>query len=240
MTGAITQALRDVSPEFDSVDEREMLRAVARTSLNTTSHRREPTFGEIEVLARRLASAPANSRSDMMDGYRDYAARLQLLGLHDRDVRSKQREILRVLASVAALAVFGSLVVAATAIHLPAIVVVVSAATLARSPVTKGTVRALVGLVTDLATWIIAGIVLADGFGAVVAAVLVAVGGILALAIWTPLVRAMSTLGTWFKVRNRAHLMPAVIEERARVIALVWAAIGDETAGVPATLIEGP
>ena len=53
-----------------------------------------------------------------------------------------------------------------------------------------------------LLTWIIAGVLLADGFGAVVAGVLVAVGGAVALAVWTPLTRLVATLWGYLRARD--------------------------------------
>ena len=73
------------------------------------------------------------------------------------------------------------MVAAAALIHLPALVLVLGATGAVRSTATKGTVRMLVGLFGGLATWIIAGVVLADGAGAWIAGVTVVAEGALAL-----------------------------------------------------------
>ena len=94
-----------------------------------------------------------------------------------------------------------------------------------RSTATKGTVRLLVGLIAGLLTWIIAGAVLADGFGAVVAGALVAIGGAIALAVWTPLTRLVATLWGYLRARDRVGLLPPVLAARAEVVAAVDAAL---------------
>jgi hypothetical protein len=150
--------------------------------------------------------------------------RLQLIGLDDRDVEVARTSRLRLAASIVALVLAGSLVVTATLIHLPAILLVVLATGSVRSTATKGTVRMLVGLVTLLATWAVAGAVLADGAGAFVAGVVVAVGGAAALAVWGPLTTEVAGMWARLRARDRAGLMPPVLEARADVVSAVRAA----------------
>jgi 1-acyl-sn-glycerol-3-phosphate acyltransferase len=223
LTGAIRDALEAVSPEFESVEEREVLRAAARATLHESSRRRPP-FAQVEVLARRMAAAPAAARARVADAYGRYALRLQLIGLDDRDVEVARTSRLRLAASIVALVLAGSLVVTATLIHLPAILLVVLATGSVRSTATKGTVRMLVGLVTLLATWAVAGAVLADGAGAFVAGVVVAVGGAAALAVWGPLTTEVAGMWARLRARDRAGLMPPVLEARADVVSAVRAA----------------
>ena len=103
---------------------------------------------------------------------------------------------------------------------------VVGATGIVRSTATKGTVRLLVGLVAGLLTWIVAGIVLADGVGAVVAGVLVADGGHRA-RVWTPLTRLVASLWGRLRARDRVGLLPPVLAARADVVAAVDAALTD-------------
>ena len=128
---------------------------------------------------------------------------------------------LRLVLSVAAIVTLGSVVLTASLIHLPALVLVVVATGLVRSTATKGTVRMLVGLVAGLATWIIAGILIADGAAAWLAGLTVAAEGALALAVWTPLTRLVARLIGALRARNRAGLLPPVLEERSRMGAAV-------------------
>lgn len=227
LTAEITAALERVSPEFATVEEREVLRAAGRVSLDAQPRRRGASFGEIEVLARRLAASPPAARVGVVDAFRRYATQLQLIGLTDRPLGAASISLGRVVLSVAALVVIGSLVATATLIHLPAVLLVLVATGAVRSTATKGTMRVLVGLAAGLLTWIVAGIVLADGFAAVVAGTLVAVEGAVALAVWTPLTRQVEALWGRLRVRDRIGLLRPVLAERAGVVAAVRAATPD-------------
>ena len=99
---------------------------------------------------------------------------------------------------------------------------------LVRSTATKGTVRILLGLVTLVATWTLAGMWLADGWAAVAAAIAVAVGGLVALIVWPPLVRQAIVLIGRIKVRDRVGLVPPVIEARSTVVAAVRDSLGSD------------
>jgi glycerol-3-phosphate O-acyltransferase / dihydroxyacetone phosphate acyltransferase len=221
LTDAIRAALEDVSPGFATVDEREMLRAAARATLNAEGAHGAVAFGDVEMLARRLAATPAASRAAVVAAYRDYATRLQLIGITDDQLAPAATSRWRVAAAVAIVVAFGSVVVTATLIHLPALLLVVGATGAVRSTATKGTVRMLVGLIAGLATWIVAGMLIADGFGAVLAGAVVALEGAVALAVWTPLARAMAAVRGRLRVRDRVDLVRPVLAARSTLAAAV-------------------
>ena len=79
-TARITESLEGVSPQFASLDEREILRAAAREERHDSTGRHGPSFGDTEVVARRLAAAPRPPATGDR-AYRDFATRLQLLGI---------------------------------------------------------------------------------------------------------------------------------------------------------------
>ena len=226
LTARITEALERVSPQFTSIDEREMLRAAAREERSDAAGRVEVSFGEAEVVARRLAGAEPAARERVIDAYCDFATRLQLLGITARQLRPRRVSIARLVLSAVVLFVAGSLVVAVTAIHLPALLIVVVGTGLVRSTATKGTVRMLLGLVTLVATWTLAGMWLGDGWTAVAAGVAVAVGGMVALVVWPPLIREAIVLIGHLRVRDRIGLVPPVIEARSTVVAAVRESLG--------------
>ena len=228
LTEAITSALESVSPDFESVEQRDVLRGAART-LTSVSASGPATFGEVEVLARRLAATPPERRAGIVSAYRRYASSLYMSGLDEQEMNETRPRLGRIVASAAALALLGSLVLTATLIHLPALGLVVGATALVRSTATKGTVRLLTGLVAGLATWVVAGIVLADGVAAFVAGAAVAVGGALALAVWTPLVRTATALRGRWRARDRAGLLPPVLADRAALVDVAQTAL-DEAA----------
>jgi glycerol-3-phosphate O-acyltransferase/dihydroxyacetone phosphate acyltransferase len=226
LTAAIGEALEAVSPEFASVDEREMLRAAARIERDGASQRRAARFGAVEEVARRLAALADDERRDVIERYRDYATRLTLVGLDDRQVARARIAWWRLALSAAAIVVAGPLLLTATLIYLPAVAVVVVGTSLVSSTSTKGTVRFLLGLVTGVVTLVVSGVVLGDGIYALVAAAAVAAGGIAALVVWPPILRSVATLHGRLTARDRGSLMAAVQADRQAVIDAVRERVG--------------
>jgi glycerol-3-phosphate O-acyltransferase / dihydroxyacetone phosphate acyltransferase len=228
LTARITDALEEVSPQFESLDEREVLRAAAHEERSEATGRIEVSFGDAEVVARRLARADSVRRDLVMAAYRDFATRLQLLGITSRQLRPERVSIARLVLSAVVLFVAGSLLVTVTVIHLPALAVVVVGTGLVRSTATKGTVRILLGLVTLLTTWTLAGMWLGDGWTALAYGIAVAVGAAVALVVWPPLARQALVLVGRVRVRDRIGLVPPVLEARAAVVAAVRDSVGDD------------
>ena len=217
LTARITDALERVSPQFASLDEREMLRAAAREERSEATGQVEVSFGDTEVVARRLAGSDPASRQRVTAAYQDFATRLQLLGITARQLRPERVSIARLVVSAVVLFLAGSLVVTVTLIHLPALFIVVVGTGLVRSTATKGTVRILLGLVTLSTTWTLMGMWLGDGWAALANGVAVAAGGLVALIVWPPLVRQVVELIGRIRVRDRIGLVPPVLEARAAV-----------------------
>jgi glycerol-3-phosphate O-acyltransferase / dihydroxyacetone phosphate acyltransferase len=224
LTEQIRASLAEVSPDFASVEERDVLRAAAGVRLAVLDRRRAERFGEIEVLARRIAAAADDDRSAVVAAYTRYAARLQLIGLRDRQLRRGSTSWSRLVGSALVVAALGSVVVTAVVVHLPALVVTWAATAAVRSTATKGTVRVLVGLVTGLATWVLFGMAVADGWAAVLAGAVVAVEGAVALAVLPPLLRWVDDLWGRIRMRDRAALLPPVLEAREELSGAVEAA----------------
>lgn len=227
LTEQITMSLVAVSPGFASVEEREILRAAARVERSAAYGRGEPSFAEVEVNARRLALTPDTARRDVADAYRIFATRLQLIGISDRQLRPDRVSFGRLGLSALALFVAGSILATVTLIHVPALIIVTVGTGLVRSTATKGTVRLLLGLVTMLTTWIVAGMWLGDGWAAVADGVAVAAGGAVALVVWPPLWRQAVILVGRLRMLNRVGLLQPVLEAQSRLVATVRASIGD-------------
>ena len=226
LTERITESLQAVSPDFADVEEREVLRAAAQVERTEHSGGRPPSFAETEVVARRLARCSDAVRASVVGAYRVFATRLELIGITAEQLRPSQVGRGRLLASAIGLVIAWSLVLTATLIHLPAIIVIVAGTGLVRSTATKGTVRILLGLVMLLLTWVVSGMVLADGWAAVAAGVVVAAAGVFALLVWSPLVRQVIALLGRLRVRDRAGLLPPVVEARSHLTELVGTSIG--------------
>ena len=221
LTARITDALERVSPQFADLDERETLRAAAHEERSEATGRAARSFGDTEVMARRLAATAPGARRQVVDAYRDFATRLQLLGITSDQLRPERVSIGRLVLSALVLFLAGSLLVTVTLIHVPALFVVVVGTGLVRSPATKGTVRLLLGLVTSITTWIVVGTQLGDGWVAVGYGIAVAFGGIVALVVWPPVVRQVVVLIGRIRLRDRVGLVPPVLESRSALVAAV-------------------
>jgi glycerol-3-phosphate O-acyltransferase/dihydroxyacetone phosphate acyltransferase len=224
LTATIAASLEQVSPSFESVDEREILRAAARTAQDDAARR--SSFGEVEVLARRLAAAPAAARSRVVEAYEHYATRLELIGIRDDQLSKSVVSRSRLVLSLVALFLASSLLMTVTLINLPAAIIVVVGTALVKSTATKGTVRLLLGLVTGLITWVVAGILIADGWWALAAGIGVALGGLAALAIWPPLIHQIARIYGHIRLRDRVGLLPPVLGAREKLIEEVRQAAG--------------
>ncbi len=229
LTEQITASLQAVSPGFADVEEREILRAAAGVERSARADGRTPSFGDSEVVARRLAGCDDTVRARVVDAYRVFATRLELADIAEDQLRPSRVGLGRLALSAAGLTIAWSLLLTATLIHLPAIALMVVGTGLVRSTATKGTVRVLLGLVSLVATWVVAGMVLADGGAAVLAGLGVAAAGVVALVVWTPLVRAVTLLLGRIRLRDRVGLLPPITEARSHVIEVVAASIeGDD------------
>ena len=226
LTARITASLEAVSPQFESLDERSMLRAAAREERSEATGRPSVPFGDIEVVARRLAAASPPARARVVAAYRDFATRLQLLGITAGQLRPGPVSITRLVWSALVLLIAGSALVAVTLIHLPALAIIVVGTALVRSTATKGTVRLLLGLVTLLTTWVLMGMWLGDGWVAVADGIAIAVGGAVALTVWPPIARQMNVLIGRIWLRDRVGLVPPVIAARSVLVATVRDSIG--------------
>ncbi len=221
LTARITDALERVSPQFASLDEREMLRAAAREERHDSTGHTNVSFGPSEVVARQLAASPPAARQRVVDAYSDFATRLQLLGITAGQLRPDRVSIGRLVLSAVALLLAGSVLVTVTLIHLPALFIIVVGTGLVRSTATKGTVRILLGLVTLLTTWTLMGMWLGDGWVAVADGLAVAIGGAIALVVWPPLVRQVAVLLGRIRVRDRIGLVPPVLDARSALVTAV-------------------
>ncbi len=234
LTERIRERLAAVSPDFASLDERLILRAAAEVTARDAGTRLDPTFGTVELLARQLATAPAGDRASVVDRYRDYATRLSLIGLSDADLenRNQIRRLARPAGAAALLLLTGPALLALALIHLPAIAIVVATTSAARNPIHKGTTRLLVGLVAGLVTWGVTGLVLADGTWAWVMALVVAVGGAVALATIAPLYTLLRLVIGRARTFGRRQLAEDSREDREILVRTVVRVAGPPVEGL--------
>ncbi len=234
LTERIREELAAVSPDFETLDERLILRAAAEVTARDTGTRLDPTFGTVELLARQLAAAPPAARDTVVASYRDYATRLSLIGLRDADLQNRNqiRRLARPAAAAGVLFFAGPLLFALAVLHVPAIAVVFGATSAARNPVNKGTARLLVGLLAGLVTWGFAGVVLADGGWAWVTALIVAVGGAVALATIAPLYVLLRRLIGRVRAFGRRQLAEDSRDDRDTLVETVIGVAGEPIEGL--------
>nr|WP_249420081.1 1-acyl-sn-glycerol-3-phosphate acyltransferase [Rhabdothermincola salaria] len=231
LTARIDHGLRSVSLDFADLGSALAMEQAAAVALSAPG-RRPPTLEARYDLARSLGRAPSEAQTRVAGALGRYLTLLSGLHLTDTDVVSptSPRRLLRSAFGIAVLVVLLGGVVAATIVvnAIPA-ALVAAVSTFVRTPVTKGTVRVLVGLVAFPAAWVTAAIVAADDVGAGLLVVLLAAIGALA-AVW--LVERAITL-TVMLLRWQAQL------ERARSIELALPARGEVIDAVRAAVPSG-
>jgi 1-acyl-sn-glycerol-3-phosphate acyltransferase len=230
LTARIDAGLRAVSPDFDDTPTALALEQAAHIALSTEADP-EPTLEDRYDLARRLGQAPKRARNDVQREVGRYNTVLAGLRLTDADVitPTNPTRLLRASIRIAILVVLlGGLATAAAPVNVwPALLVAVTSL-LVKTPVSKGTVRAIVGIVAFPAAWITAAILTADGFLRCSLVVISSAVGAVA-AIW--LVERAFALTTmllrWRAQLERIANVELAEEVRAEVVATTRRAVGD-------------
>ncbi len=227
LTAVIDRGLRAVSPDFDDVETALALEQAAHLAL-TSVDGPEPSLEDRYDLARRLGRAEPAVRAAVRDQVGRYTTLLSGLHLTDDDIvrPTNPARLLRSALGIAVLVVLlGSIVAATIVVNVWPTALVALASLLVRTPVSKGTVRALVGLLAFPAAWVTAGVMTTDGFLPVPAVVVTAAVGALA-AIWL-VERALALahmLLRWQAQRERIGTVGLAEQVRAEVVAAVRAA----------------
>jgi 1-acyl-sn-glycerol-3-phosphate acyltransferase len=227
LTAVIDRGLRAVSPDFDDVETALALEQAAHLAL-TSLDGPEPSLEDRYDLARRLGRAEPAVQAAVRDQVGRYATLLSGLHLTDDDIvrPTNPARLLRSALGIAVLVVLlGSVVAATIVVNVWPTALVALASLLVRTPVSKGTVRALVGLLAFPAAWVTAGVVTTDGVLPVSAVVVTAAVGALA-AIWL-VERALALahmLLRWQAQRERIGTVGLAEQVRAQVVAAVRAA----------------
>ncbi len=185
LTAVIERGLRAVSPDFTDVETALALDQAAHVALST-EHDPDPSLEERYALARRLGRAAPADQAEVRREVGRYTTLLTGLRLTDADIitPTNPTRLVRSALGIAVLVVLlGSIVAATVIVNVWPAALVALASLLVETPVSKGTVRALVGLLAFPTAWITAGVLTTDGFVAVTAVVVTAAIGALA-AIW--------------------------------------------------------
>jgi 1-acyl-sn-glycerol-3-phosphate acyltransferase len=159
LLATVGERLRSVSPDFPTLVDALALTGAASVALRDGADdpRRPVPLAASAPLARELGRLPEPDRSAVVDAQCHYQLALDHVGLRDEDVgrsvsaTALARRVLVLAATILVLAPFA--IAGAFANALPTAAVVV-AGLIPEAPVTKGTVRVLVGLVAFPLTWL--------------------------------------------------------------------------------------
>lgn len=230
LTARIEAGLRSVSQDFDDTPTALALEQAAHIALSSQRDP-EPTLEDRYDLARRLGQAPKRAQSAVQREVGRYNTVLAGLRLTDADVvtPTNPTRLIRAALRIAVLVVLlGGLAAAAAPVNIwPALLVAV-VSLVVRTPVSKGTVRVIVGLIAFPTAWVTAAVLTADGFVRCSLVVLSSAVGAVA-AIW--LVERAFALAMML-LRWRAQLERIANVElaealRAEVVTATRRAVGD-------------
>lgn len=231
LTATIDQGLRDVSPDFPDIETALALEQAAHVALSDDDQP-DPPLAERYALARRLGRATPEHQATVRREIGRYTTVLTGLRLTDADIirPTSPARLLRSGLGIALLVVvLGGLVAATAIVNVWPAGLVALVSLLVKAPVSKGTARALVGLLSFPTAWITAGVLGADGFLPVTLLVLTGAAGALA-AVWL-VERAMALthmLLRWQAQRERIGTVRWAAEVRTDVVTAVWAAVSVE------------
>ena len=163
LTTEVESRLRDVSPDYDTYREEAALSRAAEVSLRTGAARplTRVALAPREALARRLGAAPPPERARVADALARYQLSLDLSKVTDEEIEPPPgpRDLLaRLVRLVIGVVLLAPLAIAGVLVNaIPALVVAVAGGAV-RVPVTKGTVRILVGMIVFPTVWVLVGV----------------------------------------------------------------------------------
>jgi len=207
LTAVIDQRLRSVSPDFQDVEDWLTFDSAASVAARVDGEV-TPTLASRARLARGVARADTEQQDAVRAAMGRYAAILAPLRLTDPDVADPTRSPTVLRAAIVAgiwVVLAGAWVLATILVNAIPFLLVILAGLRTKVPVTKGTVRVLVGLVTFPIAWVVGAVLACDdwwqgilwfvAFAVGAAAVVVLVDRALALG---------GSVFTWYVVRERA------------------------------------
>lgn len=224
LTAIIDRGLRAVSPDFEDVETALALAQAAHVALSSADDP-DPSLEERYELARRLGQVAPEDQAEVRRQLGRYTTLLNGLRLTDADLitPTNPTRLFRSAFWIAVLVILlGSLVAATAIVNVWPAALVALASLAVKTPVTKGTVRILLGLVAFPSAWITFAVLTADGFLAVSGLVLSAAIGALA-AVWL-VERALALAHMvlrWQAQRERIGTFGLAEGVRAEVIATV-------------------
>ncbi|MDP1794651.1 MAG: 1-acyl-sn-glycerol-3-phosphate acyltransferase [Acidimicrobiales bacterium] len=222
LTARIDAGLRSVSQDFDDTETALALEQAAHIALSAEG-KPEPSLEDRYDFARQLGAASKRSREAVKKDVGRYNTLLAGLHLTDADVitPTNPTRLVRAAVRIALLVVvLGGIAAAAAPVNAGPALLVGLVSLLVKTPVSKGTVRVIVGLIAFPTAWIAAAVITADGFLACSLVVVSSAVGAVA-AIWVverAFALAMMIL-RWRAQLERAATIDMAEALRAEVVA---------------------
>lgn len=229
LTARIDDGLRSVAQDFEDTETALALEQAAHIALSSED-KPEPSLEDRYDFARALGNAPKREREAVKRDVGRYNTLLAGLRLSDADViaPTNPARLLRAAFWIAVLVVFlGGAAAAAAPVNIWPAGLVAVVSLFIKTPVTKGTVRVIVGFIAFPTAWIIAATISADGF--VACSLVVGASAIGAVAAVWLVERAFAL--AWMLLRWRAQLERVANIDmaealRAEVVATAQKAVG--------------
>ncbi len=220
LTELIDERLREVAPDFEDVEEWRALDLAAEIALRGHDDP-DPSLVERARLARRLGRLPSEEREEIRVRLGRYLLDLHVVGLSEREVGAgkSSRELLRdaIWAGLATV-ILGPLALAGLVVNLIPAAIVAAVSLLVRTPVTKGTVRTLVGIIVFPVAWFAASVPVADGWAVLATAAGYAAGAAALVVVAEQAVQLLHSALAWHAVRERAGALDVVRLRRREVV----------------------
>jgi glycerol-3-phosphate O-acyltransferase / dihydroxyacetone phosphate acyltransferase len=230
LTAVIDAGVRAVSPDFPDIETALAMEQAAQITLSSPKHP-DPTLEDRYDLTRRLGQASKRAQAAVIRDVGRYNTLLHGLRLTDTDVitPTNPTRLLRAALRITALVVVLGFVTTATVlVNVWPAGLVMGASLLVRTPVSKGTIRAIVGIVAFPTAWVIAAILTADGFLACSLVVLsAAVGAVAAVWLVERAVALTLMLLRWRAQLERIGTVEQAEALRTEVVTTTRKAVGD-------------
>ncbi len=158
LTDRLTEAIQDTTPDFETLEDAVGLTHAATIAVRPVdSDARPPSLARVEQVARDLSHAPRPDVDRVVDEVARYQMLLGSIRLRDEDVVADRRLLTvtrRTVWLTALLVLLAPFALAGVFANLPPTLLVLVAGLVPEAPVSKGTIRVLVGALAFPLTWL--------------------------------------------------------------------------------------
>jgi 1-acyl-sn-glycerol-3-phosphate acyltransferase len=212
VTGLVAERLGAVSPNYGSFVREQMMMNAAAIHLRTDMTRafEEPTMAELRVVAQRLADVSDPPDGRPLDATARYEFAVTSCGIEDGQIQPRPHT--KDLARVAFLKGIVVLILAPIALmgliaNLAAILLVLASGALVSKPMSKGTIRAVTGIVAFPLMWAIQ-ILIVDPRHPWLVALFMFAGLVVLIVGFNQMVDLIEAIRDWWSVHNSVALLP--------------------------------